>query len=55
MDEILYCEGNEEMEQVAHRSCRCSIPGTGQSQVGWQSVLVEVVPPTAGGLDLGDI
>ena len=35
VEEILYCEGGETLEQVAQRSCGCPIPGSVQSQVGW--------------------
>ena len=43
----LHSEGGETLEEVAQRSCGCSIPKCVQSQVGWgfeQPDLVEGVP-----------
>lgn len=35
MEEVLYCEGNEALEQVSRRSCGHTIPGSVQIQMGW--------------------
>ena len=52
-EEILYCEGEETLEQVAQRSCGCPLPGNVQGQVGRgfeQPGLVEGVPAHGRGL-----
>ena len=46
-EEVLYCEGGEELAQVAQRYCGCPVPGSVQGQVGWgleQPGLLEGVP-----------
>jgi len=51
MREVLYCEGDEALEQVAQRSCGCPLPGSVQGQAGWgfeQPGLVEGVPAHGG-------
>jgi len=40
---IFYSEGGETLEQLAQRSCGCSIPGGIQGLVGWQPCLQEGV------------
>jgi len=35
LEEILYCESGETLEQVAQRSCGCPIPRNAQGQVVW--------------------
>jgi len=35
--EILHYEGGETLEQVAQRSCGCTLPGRVQGQFGWSS------------------
>jgi len=45
--EIIYYEGAEALDQVTLRSCGCPLPGSVESQVGWdfeQPGLVEGVP-----------
>jgi len=45
-EEILYYDGGEALEQVAHRSCGCPLPRCIQGEFGWgfeQSGLVEGV------------
>ena len=54
-EEILYDEGGETLEQVAHRSCGCPIPGSVQGQVGWgfeQPDLMKDVPAHGRGAGL---
>ena len=57
-EEVLYCEGDEALEQVAQRGCGCPLPGSVQGQVGWgfeQPGLVEGVSALAAGLELDDL
>jgi len=52
---MFYHEGDETLEQVAQRGCRCSIPGNIQGQVGQgleQPGLVEDVPAHCKGTGL---
>ena len=52
-EEILPCEGDEALAQVAQRSCGCPLPGRVQGQVGWgfgQPGLVEGVPAHGRGM-----
>ena len=54
--EILYCDGDETLEQVAQHGCGCPLPGSIQSQAGWdfeQSGLEGGVPAEA--LELDDL
>jgi len=44
---FLHHECDETLEEVAQRSCGCSLPGSVQGQVGWSSEasgLVEDIP-----------
>jgi len=53
--EILYSEGGEALEQVAQRSCGCSLPGSVQGQAGWgfeKPGLVEGVPAHGKGVGM---
>jgi len=58
MEEILYSEGGETLEQVAQRGGRCPIPGNIHGQVGWgseQPGLVKDVPVPHRGVGLDDL
>ena len=35
LQEFVYGEGGETLEEVTLRSCACSLPGSLQGQVGW--------------------
>ena len=58
MEEIVYAEGGETLEQVAQRGGRCAIPGNIQGQAGRgfeQPDLVEDVPAHCRGVGLDDL
>ena len=58
LEEILYCEGGEALEQVAQRGCECPLPGKIQGQAGWgfeQPGLEGGVPAYSRRLKLDDL
>lgn len=54
MEEVLYCESGESLEQVSQRRCGCPNPGSVQARLdGWgieQLGLLGVVPADGWGI-----
>jgi len=36
LEETIYYEGGKVLEQIARRSCECSISGSDKGQAGWE-------------------
>lgn len=54
---MLYCEGGETLEQVAHKSCGCPILGSvqGQAGQGFEQDFEQDVPAHGRAIELDDL